>query len=165
MIESAVYAWKLQGRLHVWCYLPPVRGLNGWHLNADAATCTSLIDLVDRMLGAEGKSHKRIPVIIPVQMRIGQGHPWTPVSELILRYPQGEVEDDFWQIELGEGNVLTLTVGRGKLQELRESLQGLPHGKDDFALGPTVPWESVRRSKAARTRFAAECLWFWTKIE
>lgn len=165
MAKSAIYTWKLHGRLHIWSYLPPVKGLEGWHLNADATACTSIIALVDRMLGAEGQSQKRIPVGVPARMLVGREHPWKPVSELFLRYPLGEVEDDLWHIELGEGNVLILTVGPAKLREFRQSLRGLTEWKDDFAIGPTVQWQSRRSSKTARKQFAAECLWFWTKVE
>ena len=162
--DSQVYQWRLQGRLHVWQYLPRVRGLEGWHLNADTPACTSMADLVDRMLRAGEKTHKRIPVSVPPHMLVGQGQPWKPVAELLLRYPYGEVEEDFWQMGLGEGDVLTLTVGSARLREFSESLLGLPHWKDDFALGPQASGDRRARQDAER-RFANECLWFWTKVE
>jgi len=165
MDNTSVYQWKLQGHLHVWHYLPRVRSLEGWHLNADATACTSLVDLVDRMLATEEKALKRIPVRVPARMLVAPGHPWKPASELVLRYPRNEVEDEFWHLELEPNNVLTLTLGTAKLREFRQSLLELPHWKDDFAIGPPVPWHRGRSANAARARFDAECLWFWTKVE
>ena len=164
MDTTAVYTWRLQGHLYVWQYLPPVKGLLGWHLNADATACASLIDLVDRMLAAEGNANKRIPVSVPANMLAGRGYPWKPVSTLFLRYPASEVEDEFWHIELDRANVLTLTVGTSKLREFRQSLMGLPQWKDDFAIGPVFHTERYQ-NRVERTRFDAECLWFWTKVE
>ena len=163
-MERTVYQWKLEGRLHVWHYLPRVRGLEGWHLNADAPACTSLADLIDRMLATEGKTHKRIPVRTPAHMLVGPGHPWKPASELFLRYAGNEVEDEFWHLELDSQNVVTLDVGTAKLIELRQALLDLPHWKDDFAIGPEINFKR-NNNRAERARFAAECLWFWTKVE
>jgi hypothetical protein len=160
----AVYPWKLQGRLHIWQYLPSIKGLKGWHLNADATACASLIDLADRMLASEEKSYMRIPVHMPANMLVGRGHSWKPVSELCIRYPRSEVDDEFWYIELDPQNVLTLIVGKAKLWEFRESLLGLPNWKDYFAIGP-VSNPKRRHNSAERARFDAECLWFWTKVE
>jgi hypothetical protein len=164
MAVSSVYQWILEGKLHVWYYLPRVKGLDGWHLNANTMACTSIVDLVDRMLGADGKSQKRIPVSMPARMLVGPGHPWKSVSALVLRYPMGEVEDDFWHMELVEGDVVTLTVGSASLRELRQSLLNLPNWKDDFALGPKATGNRLDK-RAAEIRFPIECLWFWTKVE
>lgn len=161
---SPVYHWRLQGRLHLWRFLPNVKGLEGWHLNADAPACASMADLLDRMLSAEAKTHKRIPVSVPARMLVGQGHPWKSITEFVLCYPHGEVEEDFWQMALAAGDVLTLTLGSASLREFQESLLGLPHWKDDFALGPKASGDRRTRKDAER-RFADERLWFWTKVE
>jgi len=164
MTEAAVYHWKLHGHLHVWHYLPPVKGLAGWHLNADATACASLVDLIDRMLAKDEKSQMHIPVSVPTRMLVGPGHPWKPVSELFLRYSTGEVEAEFWHLEQGPNDALTLTVGTAKLREFRQALLNLPHWKDDFAIGPEINAKRDNNS-AERARFAVECLWFWTKVE
>ena len=165
MGDAAVDRWKLEGRLYVWRFPERVKGMEGWHLNADAPACKSMTDLLDRMFAAEWKTQKHIPVSVPKRMLVGGGHKWEAVSELLLRYPKGEVEDNFWHTELLEGNILLLTAGAAKLRDLRQSLVGLPAWKDDFAIGPDVQWSCRRGKYEERQRFLAECLWFWTKVE
>jgi hypothetical protein len=161
MDEQSVYAWTLKGCLRVWHYLPPVKGLEGWHLNADAIACTSLVDLIDRMLKAEERTQMHIPICVPSRMLVAPGHPWKSMAELLLVSPKGDVGDEFWHLELVERNVLKLTVGTAKLREFSQSLLDLPQWKDDFALGPTVS----TNNRSVQRQWASECLWFWTKVE
>ena len=161
MSDRPVYEWELEGSLHVWHYPERVKGMEGWHLNADEPACRSMADLVDRMLASEGEVQRRIPVSAPGRMRGAPGHRWEPATKLLLRFPNGEAEDDHWHLELREGNVLALTLGAAKLRQFKESLLSLPHWKDDYALGPDV---ELRRAPG-RERWRRECLWFWTKVE
>lgn len=164
MSSLPVYQWKLAGQLYLWHYVPRVKGLLGWHLSADNKACESMVDLLDRMLAVAEKSEKRIPVGVPARMFVGAGNPWQPISEFLLQYPVGEVEDDYWHMKQAGEKTLALTIGRGKLIEFKKSLSELPQWKDDFALGPTVSGNRKSR-KADQQRFDAECLWFWTKVE
>ena len=158
MGDNPLYQWEMEGSLHVWHYPERVKGMEGWHLNADEPGCRSLADLVDRMLAAEGQVERRIPVSVP-HRALGKG--WEPATKLLLRYLQGEGDDNHWHLELRDGNVLALTLGAAKMRQLKDSLLGLPLWKDDFALGPDV---DLRRA-AGRGRWNRECLWFWTKVE
>jgi hypothetical protein len=161
MGDTAFNSWRLEGVLHVWHYPERVKGLEGWHLNADALACRSIAELIDRMLAAQWKTRRAIPVSVPGRMLVGPGHEWKPATQLLLRYPKEEVDENFWQLELAEGDTLGLTLGAKKLHQFRESLQGLPTWKDDFAIGPEV---DIRRA-ADRERWHRERLWFWTKVE
>lgn len=161
MSGMSVDLWRPEGRLHVWHYPEGVKGMEGWHLNADATACRNIADLIDRMLATEWATHRTLPVTVPDQNRMGKGVVIRYAAKLLLAYPNGEVDDSHWQLELREGDVLALTLGAAKLRRLRQSLLELPDWNDDYALGPDVDTNRA----AGRERWCRECLWFWTKID
>jgi hypothetical protein len=127
--------------------------MEGWHLNADEAACHSMADLMDRMLVAEWKPQKLIPVTVPRVMKNNRGVSWFPAPALRLRYAGDEAEADYWYIELQETE-LEIIAGRKRLLELNQSFLGLPKWDDDFAIRPQD-----------RNLWDTMSLWFWTKID
>ena len=161
--EYAVYRWKREDHLFLWRYTEAPQ--QGWQLSADATACASIVDLVDRMLAADGPTHKRIPVSVPARMRVFPGLEWEPASALMLRYPKGQTEDEHWHAERANGAELVLTVGAAKLHQLRDAMLEMPNWKDDFALGPEIDeMRNRRRNHGERPGSVSQCIWFWTTV-
>jgi len=138
------------GKLYVWTYLESTKSYAGWHLNADRIACARLSEVIAGLSAGS----LRAPQLFPV----------SPVTAAVLAVPNNRrakarsarelhllTDPDPRRFSLEErDNVLTITAGRERLEELRKSIIGITQNKGDFAMIP----EGKRRPPDQR-------LWFW----
>ena len=148
----------MQGNLYLWRFEWNQRTMRGWHLHVDDSASESVADLIDRMLVSEKPCRKVIDVVPEWPLRGNPDAPWHAASQLVLVYAKEEVEPDYWLAEL-KSDILHLTLGMDKLQELKAGVIGVPLGKDDYAIGPNVNHAKM----TGKERWRNERIWFWSR--
>jgi len=138
------------GKLYVWTYLESTKSYAGWHLNADRVACARLSEVIEGLSAGS----LRAPQVFPV----------SPVTAAVLAVPNNRrakarsarelrllTDPDPRRFSLEErDDVLTITAGSERLEELRKSIVGITQNKGDFAMIA----DGKRRPPDHR-------LWFW----
>lgn len=127
---------KQVGRISLWRYTEHDRNFPGWHLNADAAGCQSLLLLIES-LSVEGEGHRTVEIAAPAeaQLRVpnnrGGEAPWTAPTKLRIALVR---ESGVWAFPPGTDPAI-LTVGTAWLEPLREGVSGIRLGRGDYSIG------------------------------
>lgn len=140
-------SWTQSGRISLWRYTENERNFPGWHLNADAAGCQSLLALLEA-LAADGAGSRTIAVTAPTKAQLGVPNnkrglaAWVAPDKLRVTLSPTAEE---WSFP-AELDPAVMTVGSGWLAQLREGIAGIPEGRGDYSIGD---------------RKGSHSLWFW----
>jgi hypothetical protein len=139
------------GRLYVWMYPETTRNYAGWHLTADPVGCARLVEAIDGLSrGALNEPQvftvlPATPAVLAVPNNRRAKARWPGKLRLALA-----VEPRHFSLEERD-DVLTITAGRARLEELHTNIVGITHNQGDFAMGPGD----------GRRRAPDQALWFW----
>lgn len=138
--------WAQRGRISLWRYTENTRNYPGWHLNADAAGCESLIALFQEL--ATGSSPVRSVVVTPpaaAQVRVpnNRSAAWLAPDRIKVGWSPNASE---WLLPPST-EPARLTFGSDWLEPLRSGVMGIPRGQGDYAIGSRANGSLV--------------LWFW----
>ena len=144
---SVANLWKQSGRISLWRYSENERNFPGWHLNADAAGCQSLINLLDA-LAADGAGSRTVALSAPTTKQLGVPNnkgglaAWVAPDKLRVKFSPAPQEWSF----LPDLDPAVIAVGSAWLAQLREGIAGIPAGRGDYSIGD---------------RKGSLPLWFW----
>ncbi|MCL2310132.1 MAG: hypothetical protein FWC42_07660 [Proteobacteria bacterium] len=148
-LMQRAHSWKQAGNVSLWYYTENECNYPGWHLNADAAGCESLIALLDAF-AADGVTASRTVAIKPPsknQLRVPNNRyglaAWQSPGKLRIVFSSNPTD---WSFPLSSEAAI-FTVGSNWLPSLREGISGIPYGRGDYAIGPAGKGNSR--------------LWFW----
>jgi len=151
------------GALYVWMYPDSRRGYAGWHLTADNVMSTQLCATIDRMLAGSLSGPSVFPVSAATQSVLAvpnyrTNRPLRRAARSARQLVLKAVEDPRYFALNEDNGVLTVAAGKERLQELREHIRGITHGRGDLAMGPDTKRGSPRRP-------ADQALWFWWMLQ
>ena len=138
--------WQQCGRISLWRYTENERNFSGWHLNADAEGCASLLSLLDALESSPGE-YRTVRITAPTAavLRVpnnrGGRAAWLAPAKLRLCCSPVQA---CWVFPL-DLDPASLTVGADWLPRLREGIGGIPEGRGDYSIGSD----------------AEPSLWFW----
>ena len=141
-------------KLYVWMYPDSRKGYAGWHLTAEGVMSTQLCATIDRMLVGSLSGPQMFPVSPVTQSVLAVPNYRTKARsarQLILR----RVDDPQYFSLNEQDGVLTVTAGKERLQELREHIRGIMHGRGDLAMGP----------RTKKRHPVDQSLWFWWMLQ
>lgn len=148
--------WSLREQVYIWHYRHRTKTMSGWHLKATKEACSSLLELIDIMLESPLYAKKQIPVSLPtleVMKGFTANGEWSAPTVWTLHLLH-EMPRDYWNLQV-EKETLLLSCGVTKLLELRNALEEMLHGADDFSVSPTL------RQKGEEPML----LWFWGVVK
>ncbi|HVH36754.1 MAG TPA: hypothetical protein VM847_21865, partial [Tahibacter sp.] len=130
----AFATWKPSGTVSLWRYTVNTRNYPGWHLNADAAGCRSLLDLLDA-LATEPGSYRTIPLRPPsaAQLDVPNNRRSPVVAATKLQLALSDVPAQ-WRFP-HDDDPATLTIGSDWLAPLRKGLLDITRGRGDYSIG------------------------------
>lgn len=139
-------------KIYVWCYPEEARHFPGWHLTADRPGCAELANavtaLTERDTHAAARSLATLPVTASV-LAVPNNRRAQARSAKKIRFALAA--DDPRGFALHEQNgIVTVEIGRQRIDELLANIAGIPRGRGDFAMRPDgnrIP--------------AEQALWFW----
>lgn len=148
------------GALYVWMYPDSRRGHAGWHLTADNVMLTKLCATIDRMLAGSLSGPSVFPVSAVTQSVLAvpnyrSNWPLRRAARSARQLVLKAVEDPRYFALNGDNEVLTVAAGKERLEELREHIKGIMHGRGDLAMGPDTK----------KRRPANQSLWFWWMLQ
>lgn len=130
----AFATWKPSGTVSLWRYTVNTRNYPGWHLNADAAGCRSLLDLLDA-LATEPGSHRTMPLRPPTEAQLGvpnnRRSPVVAATKLQLALSDVPAH---WRFP-SDPDPAALTIGSDWLAPLRKGLLDITQGRGDYRIG------------------------------
>jgi len=138
------------GKIYAWRYPEGPRSYSGWHFTADAFGAGRLAGAIEALSSGSARETQLFAL--------------DPVTPSVLAVPNNRrakasyatqlrirVADDAREFSLQEeAGVLTVAAGRGRLQELRDSIARVGGGEGDFA----IPSGEKRRAPD-------QALYFW----
>lgn len=130
-----VHHWKQKGQLYLWRYEPENKNYAGWHLSGDTDGLSSLVELIQAMESSGTEQYRTVNLAQPgeVQYQIpGCRSKPVPVAKLRVKYEPRRSSD--FELLIQE-DVLTLSMGRGNVNQYCTALRGLAQGKNDVHLG------------------------------
>jgi hypothetical protein len=140
-------SWKQSGRISLWRYTENERNFPGWHLNADAAGCRSLLGLFEA-LAADGAGSRTVAITAPMKAQLSVPNNKIGLAAWVapekLRITASPIAEE-WSFPAHLDPAI-FTVGSAWLPQLREGIAGIPEGRGDYSIGN-------RKSSLA--------LWFW----
>jgi hypothetical protein len=144
-----VHSWKQAGSISLWYYTENEHNYPGWHLNANATGCESIIALFGAFV-TDGVTASRTVAIIPpskTQLAVPNNKSglaaWQAPSKLRVVFSCTPTDWSFPP----NAEVAIFTVGSNWFPLLCEGISGIPHGRGDYCIGPTGEGNSR--------------LWFW----
>ena len=132
-MSNGLNEWMQDGRLYVWRYDTPGRGWRGWHFAADAASCRSVANLLNRMRGGE-PCHRtlRLESVTDEILRVPNYNHATAGSFEKLRVCYAP---DFENLEISpEKGDLVMTVGNRRIGKLSSAFNQVEIGNGDFCI-------------------------------
>ncbi|WP_257385617.1 hypothetical protein [Tahibacter caeni] len=131
---SVLCDWKPSGRISLWRYAGNTRHYPGWHLNADAAGCRSLIDLLDALATEYGR-YRTVPLLPPgaAQLRVPDNRRSACIAATKLQWMLSDATT-LWRFP-PDGDPAVLTVGSDWLAPLRRGLHDIARGRGDYCIG------------------------------
>jgi hypothetical protein len=129
-------SWKQSGRVSLWRYTENERNYPGWHLNADAAGCQSLLALLVA-LSADGHGSRTVAITAPTKAELNVPNnksglaAWVAPDKLRVALSSDPEEWSFPP----QVDPAALTIGSGWLARLGEGIAGIPAGRGDYAIG------------------------------
>ncbi len=136
MSNPQVDRWRQDGKFYLWRYPNQSRNYPGWNCTADVAGCQSVVELVNVMLSSDWSSKQEIRLTRPtdsIAALPGLSGTWLTAERLQLCFPGGKVSGNHWACDAGL-NIVTLTLGRGKLEQLRDALTCVAKFEGDFCI-------------------------------
>lgn len=130
------HRWRQTGRISLWRYLENERNYPGWHLNADAAGCRSLLMLLDA-LATDGDGSRVIAITAPTRAELAVPNnrrgraAWVAPEKLRLTF---STTDDRWSFPADLAPA-ALDIGAAWLAALRDGIDGIPKGRGDHCIG------------------------------
>ncbi|MBB6365096.1 hypothetical protein FHR56_000209 [Xanthomonas sacchari] len=130
------HRWTQTGRISLWRYLENERNYPGWHLNADAPGCRSLVMLLDA-LAADGDGARVIAITAPTRAELAVPNnrrgraAWVAPEKLRLTV---STTDDRWSFPPDLAPA-ALDIGAAWLTVLRDGIDGIPKGRGDHCIG------------------------------
>ncbi|HWB20940.1 MAG TPA: hypothetical protein VG711_11615 [Phycisphaerales bacterium] len=149
-MNEAVQKWRLVGNVYVWRYKGHTRNYEGWHMTADRAACTSLLELLALMTSSDYSAKVRVELTMPGPMQLGIPNAalkHRPAKEIQISYAPRKMNADHWHL-VESKDALFLEVGRAMLCELRRGITDVSRNQGDYCIGPD-----------------GEELWFWPGCE
>lgn len=127
-------AWKLSGSVSLWRYAANTRNYPGWHLNADAAGCRSLLGLLDA-LATERGSYRTFPLRPPNEapLSVPNNRRAAPVAATKLQLALSAAPAQ-WHLP-PDHDPARLTIGSDWLAPLRQRLLAIAQGRGDYTIG------------------------------
>ncbi|HEY6908842.1 MAG TPA: hypothetical protein VI356_05715 [Myxococcales bacterium] len=138
------------GRLFVWTYPDGRKSFSGWHLTADGVACTRLFRAIEGLSEGSLSGPQAFPVsaVTSAVLAVPNNRHAKARSARELRVATAEEPRHFSLEEHDE--VLTITAGRERLDELRKNINGITRNQGDFAMVPD-----------GKRRAPDQALWFW----
>jgi len=133
MSDPHVDRWRQAGLIYVWKHLDP-RDTH-WSIMADDRGCASLLDLIERMEQAVWPGKKTI--LLRKAVVTQETYPGVrdrAAKHLTLHFQKDRVDDSHWTITESGGDV-TIKMGRGRLEELKEAVADMRAGGYDYGIG------------------------------
>ncbi len=133
---SPVNAWRQSGRVSLWRYTENERNYPGWNLNADAAGCRSLLELLDALTSA-GTGARTIKLTPPTfeQLRVpnnrGGAAAWIAPEKWNVSLAPDSADWDF----PADIQPAVLALGSNWLAPLRAGIAGIQAGVGDHSIG------------------------------
>src|SRR5262249_19071757 len=132
---------KERGKLYVWTYPETSKSYAGWHFTAAGIECARLSEAIERLAAGS--------LIEPQVFASSPVHPGVLAvpnnRRAKARFPKElrvAVAPDPRHFSLEErDDVLTISVGSGRLEELRKNIIGITQNQGDFAMGA---WDGKR---------------------
>jgi hypothetical protein len=141
---------KNGGKLYVWTYPEGSKSYAGWHLTADRVECARLSEAIEGLSAGSLSEPQAFAVspVTPAVLAVPNNRRAKAQSAREFRVVLSRDPRHFSLEERDE--VLTITVGSERLEELRKSIIGITQNKGDFAMTPG-------EKRLARDQM----LWFW----
>jgi hypothetical protein len=133
--DSEIERWRNRGVISVWHYDGFPRDYHGYHLHADAAGCSFLKGLVERLRAGRIPDGKSFKLAAPTATQLAVPNcraTCVPARRLELRYRR-DVPQDHWSIEDLEGNLM-IEMGLSKLAEFERGIDDISRGEGDWAI-------------------------------
>lgn len=138
--------WQQSGSVWLWRYSGRDRNYPGWHLTADRAGASSLIELLDVLVNGKQRGFRTVQLVRPTPAILSapnkRNAEWAAPSKLRIGFARDPNE---WIFTCADATA-QLTFGLDWYPMLRQAVSGIPLGKGDFSIGPS---ESSQR------------LWLW----
>jgi hypothetical protein len=137
-MKAQIEKYKVIGKVYIWTYRDNQNNYPGWNLTVDKLASQSLSDLLDLMNACEWSSKKTFGLEVPTDLQIGVPNNqngkarWKTVSNLTFNHRKNE-SINHWLIKTSKNNV-EIQFGKNRLTELQAAINGIPHGKGDFAI-------------------------------
>jgi hypothetical protein len=145
MAESQIEKFQNRGLISVWHYEGFPRDYHGYHFNADAAGCTSLKGLIERLRAGRLHEGEGLKLATPTAAQLAVPNcsvACVPATFLDLRYLR-DAQGDHFVIEDQDGR-LVIEMGLSKLAEFERGIDDVSRGEGDWAI-----------------HGAGRSLWFW----
>lgn len=126
--------WKQRGRISLWRYPDSTKSYHGWHLNADATGCASLLELFDVL--ATGASPIRTIRLTPpndAQLGVPNNRNVSWLAPDRLRIGWSDTPSD-WRFTPAL-DPAELMFGADWLEPLKDGVAGIPKGRGDHSIG------------------------------
>lgn len=153
---TSLESWRPQGRMSVWRYSPMPRMYGGWHLTADNAACTNLLELIEAVSLLSHPTHRTMPVVDPTMIsadRIFGDHSLRVMHPPKLRLSFG-LSPDAPTGFVETSDRLDLSLGPQGLRDFQQAIIDLRGGVADFSVG----FGEDRKDEMTRMTF-----WWWPK--
>lgn len=142
-------SWKQAGNVWLWRYTRNQRNYGGWHLTADAAGCSSLVELLKAFVEDGIPALRTVKISDPTVTILSvpnKKSAWIAPSK--LRISMSPVATD-WLFP-ATTDPATLTLGGDWMDQLSQAIEGIQRNEGDYSIGQTA-------DKNQR-------LWFWWRV-
>lgn len=133
-MTGRVNAWAQSGRISLWRYTGHERNYPGWHLNADADGCQSLLSLL-AALAADGTGTRTVSITTPSRAQLdvpnNRRAAWVAPTRLRIVVSAEAAEWTFPH----DPDPAVLVVGAAWLPRLHEGIADMARGRGDYAIG------------------------------
>jgi hypothetical protein len=147
MSISCVANWNPSGSVCLWRYALNSKHYAGWHITADQAGCTSLLELIDGLSSAAPATFRTLTIAKPTPaiLRVvnHRSAPTVTPSKCRVRLSANPSEWYFPPCS----DVAELVIGVDWFANLRKGIADIKIGVGDYAIGDTTA--------------GSQELWFW----
>ncbi len=152
MSDPKVDRFKQRGSVWLWRDVSHRRNFPGWNVTADVEGCSSLVELLSRMINSNWGSSKTILL--------------ADLPEIIANNCERLVAPDEWTVQCtkhsndehwkwtGSSSAPRLKCDESMLKEIRVAIENVANGRGDFRLGSEL--QSIHDSEESILS-----LWFW----
>ena len=137
-MKESINKYKVHGKVYAWTYKDNNRNYPSWNFTVDSRGSESLCQLLNLMISCEWSIKKKIALELPTKMQLNVPNnqngiaKWKSKPNLILNYNTSESEN-YWLINEFD-NEIEIQLGKEKLTELQNAINGISKGIGDFAI-------------------------------